>query len=249
VSLGVSRHLCDKALSEYPWYNESMDTHSTTTIDKFEGENFFLSNFSPSPMRITLLGKAWDFATGEHAFQVAKIASSPWSDERKLAWVTEMSQTSSPNDAKYMGRSIDIDPARWDQIAYRSMVRTQEVKYEQNPDLKQRLLATGAATLIEGNRHGDRIWGQVNGVGKNQLGVILMDLRKEFVLDELLASVWDVLDARQEIEKTATDEEQRNFVELDNLHNKFASYMKAAGAKYDFGTPSSPNSQLFGNQR
>lgn len=34
--------------------------------------------------------------------------------------------------------------------------------------------------LEEGNTHGDKVWGTVNGVGENRLGKILMRLREEF---------------------------------------------------------------------
>ena len=50
-------------------------------------------------------------------------------------------------------------------------------KFTQNQFLKEKLLATGDAYLIEGNTWGDRVWGQVNGVGQNRLGKILMEVR------------------------------------------------------------------------
>ncbi len=61
------------------------------------------------------------------------------------------------------------------------------LKLEQHPDLKQKLIETGNAVLIEDctkrNREAARIWGQVkvNGkwVGQNVLGQIWMDLRSE----------------------------------------------------------------------
>ena len=37
----------------------------------------------------------------------------------------------------------------------------------------------GDACLIEGNNWGDRVWGQVNGVIANNLGIILMRVRDE----------------------------------------------------------------------
>ena len=53
-----------------------------------------------------------------------------------------------------------------------------EAKFEQNPQLREMLLATGDAYLEEGNTWGDRTWGTVNGVGANNLGRILMDVRE-----------------------------------------------------------------------
>ncbi len=51
------------------------------------------------------------------------------------------------------------------------------------PDLRQALLDTGAAELIEGNNWGDRQWGRVlvkgKWIGQNQLGKLLMQVRDE----------------------------------------------------------------------
>ena len=46
-----------------------------------------------------------------------------------------------------------------------------------NPHLKELLLATGTAELIEGNTWNDTYWGVCNGKGKNMLGKTLMDCR------------------------------------------------------------------------
>jgi hypothetical protein len=48
-----------------------------------------------------------------------------------------------------------------------------------NSELRQKLLATEDAILIEGNTWGDTFWGVCKGVGKNHLGKILMAIRKE----------------------------------------------------------------------
>ena len=54
-----------------------------------------------------------------------------------------------------------------------------KAKFTQDEALKTNLLKTGDAILIEGNTWGDKIWGQVNGVGENNLGKILMRIREE----------------------------------------------------------------------
>jgi hypothetical protein len=45
--------------------------------------------------------------------------------------------------------------------------------------LREKLIGTGAAMLIEGNTWGDTYWGVCNGEGYNHLGRLLMDLRDE----------------------------------------------------------------------
>lgn len=52
-------------------------------------------------------------------------------------------------------------------------------KFMQHKELRHALLATGNRILTEGNSWGDRFWGQVNGTGENQLGIILMDIREK----------------------------------------------------------------------
>ena len=54
-------------------------------------------------------------------------------------------------------------------------------KFMQNPYLAARLVATGTMPLEEGNRWGDTFWGVDvrTGKGENNLGKILMKVRKE----------------------------------------------------------------------
>lgn len=44
---------------------------------------------------------------------------------------------------------------------------------------------TGNRELIEENTWGDTFWGTVNGVGKNKLGLILMDVRRDHQVYQL----------------------------------------------------------------
>lgn len=48
-----------------------------------------------------------------------------------------------------------------------------------SPELRQRLLDTGAEELIEGNYWGDRFWGVCAGSSANHLGKLLMKIRGE----------------------------------------------------------------------
>ena len=60
------------------------------------------------------------------------------------------------------------------------MFKLVQAKFQQHPDLKMRLLATGDAVLVEGNTWNDVVWGvNQNGVGENHLGKILMRIRDE----------------------------------------------------------------------
>ena len=44
--------------------------------------------------------------------------------------------------------------------------------------MMEKLILTGDSYLEEGNTWNDRYWGVCNGVGKNKLGEILMQVRK-----------------------------------------------------------------------
>lgn len=52
-------------------------------------------------------------------------------------------------------------------------------KFTQNPELLDKLKATGDAILIEGNYWHDTFWGVCEGKGKNYLGKIIMKIRAE----------------------------------------------------------------------
>ena len=52
-------------------------------------------------------------------------------------------------------------------------------KFSTNAELKDFLLETGEAHLIEGNGWGDTFWGVSGGKGENHLGKILMEVRQE----------------------------------------------------------------------
>ena len=154
---------------------------SDESISSFKNEHFFLSNFSVSPIVINYGGTEYIMPTGEHCFHAMKMAATDMTEAEKHEWLETMSKAKTPNESKRLGRSIKIDMEKWDRISYGCMVRTQFLKFSQNKDLAEKLKSTGSAPLIEGTTWGDRLWGvDENGIGKNQLGEILMELRSKF---------------------------------------------------------------------
>lgn len=141
-------------------------------IISFTEPNFFLSNFSPAAVRLNDLHDAeMTFPTVEHAYQAAKTLD-----------IYERSQilhAETPAEAKQLGRQSTIR-TDWEQVKLGVM---RDLLYQKfaHADLAQRLLATGDATLIEGNTWDDRFWGAVNDdgqwVGENHLGRLLMEVR------------------------------------------------------------------------
>lgn len=140
---------------------------SEDRIEEFRREYEFLSNFYPSP--VTYNGVT--YPTSEHAYQAAKATSKR--DHDKILYAKR------PGDAKRIGKHIPRNKAMIrDEGRIRVMREVVQAKFEQNPDLAEKLLATEEAKLIEGNTWGDQFWGAVNGRGDNHLGRILMDVRR-----------------------------------------------------------------------
>ena len=137
----------------------------TKDIRGFHNEYYFLSNFYASP----IIHDSILFPTVEHCFQAEKTLNQ---DIRRT-----ISLCKTPSEAKYMGRSVNLRDD-WEDIKYGRMKLFVNKKFK-IPALKKYLLATGDALLVEENTWNDRIWGTVNGKGKNLLGKILMEVRSD----------------------------------------------------------------------
>ena len=133
-------------------------------INSFRDENYFLSNFYEAPVKYDGIL----YQNNEAAFQAQKYANK--ADRQRFV---DLNST----EARHLGRKISLRKD-WEQVKISIMREIVEAKFEQNPQLREMLLATGDAYLEEGNTWGDRTWGTVNGVGANNLGRILMDVRE-----------------------------------------------------------------------
>lgn len=136
-------------------------------IDSFRGEYHFLSNFHTSPF--TLDGMSC--LNVEAGFQAMKTLDP--ADRRRIAAMAD------PSEAKRAGRRVRLRPD-WEEVKDRVMLDLVTAKFQQNPDLAEKLLATGDAELCEGNTWHDSYWGvdAATGRGRNQLGKTLMQIRE-----------------------------------------------------------------------
>lgn len=134
-------------------------------IRQFRGDFFFLSNFYNCPVAY----KQLTYTNNEAAFQAQKCVS----DTERIQF-TKLS----PSEAKRLGRRVSLRKD-WEDVKVSIMEEVVRAKFTQNAELADKLLATGDAHLEEGNTWGDRVWGTVNGIGANQLGIILMKIRAE----------------------------------------------------------------------
>lgn len=153
-------------------------------ITSFDGKYDFLSNFYEFPVEFTGAdGASVAFPTNEHAFQAAKYLAYSGPVEAKVDYVDQILNAPTPAKAKYIGRSISINPGTWDAMRINVM---REVCYRKFlvPTMRSRLLSTGSEMLVEGNTWGDTFWGRCEGRGQNYLGVILMELRGHFRFHE-----------------------------------------------------------------
>ena len=77
-----------------------------------------------------------------------------------------------------MGKNIYMR-RDWNDIKDNIMYEICYNKFSQNELLKEKLINTGDALLIEGNTWHDTYWGMCNNKGQNKLGKILMRVREE----------------------------------------------------------------------
>jgi len=134
-------------------------------IGPFEGKYEFLSNF----FMIDIEYNGIVFKSTEHAYQAMKASN--FEDMMLVA------NAETPGKCKRIGRKIQMRPD-WEVAKFRIMKDVCRVKFS-IPEMKKLLLETGDDEIIEINTWGDVTWGQVDGVGENHLGRILMELRNE----------------------------------------------------------------------
>lgn len=136
-------------------------------INAFRGDYDFLSNFYPCQIEYDGI---W-YQNAEAAFQAQKCIN----EEDKQVFCGL-----SAAKAKRRGRQVSLR-ADWECVKFRLMEEIVRAKFNQNPHLAEKLLATGDRPIAEGNTWGDTCWGVdiQSGKGDNHLGKILMKVRSE----------------------------------------------------------------------
>jgi ribA/ribD-fused uncharacterized protein len=142
---------------------------------------FYRANEKPYGVFSNLYRSAVEFEgklypTAEHAYQAGKAAKPEVRD-----WILSAPSPSLAAMAAHGLYAWDIVP-NWAQIKFDRMRRVLKAKFTQHPKLAEILLSTGALRLVEAgtvNNAVNRLWGEVNGVGQNMLGIMLMELRDE----------------------------------------------------------------------
>ena len=146
----------------------------------FCGEYAFLSNFYPCKITIW---KNMTFNSVEIAFQASKCAD----EEDRLKFINFTAEES--GKAKRLGRKVRLI-SNWEDVKVSYMKYLLEKKF-QNPQLRQMLIDTGSEELIEFNTWNDTFYGVCNGIGKNELGKLLMEIRDVEISKDKLEKVCD----------------------------------------------------------
>jgi ribA/ribD-fused uncharacterized protein len=142
-------------------------------INSFNGKYRFLSNFHISPA----VFEGQTFPSVEHGFQAAKTTD--------IGVRKTFNNSMTPGDSKRAGRKLPLR-ADWESVKFRVMEDLLRSKFSLDNRLAEQLIATGSEELVEGNTWNDRCWGVCNGAGQNNLGILLMKIRRE--LNENIAA-------------------------------------------------------------
>ncbi|MGH8611969.1 MAG: NADAR family protein [Gammaproteobacteria bacterium] len=130
--------------------------------------------------RRPMLFEGCEYPTAEHAYQAGKALEPEVRD-----WILSAPTPSLVAMAAHGLYTWDVVP-NWSNIKFDRMRRVLRAKFTQHEDLKQLLLSTSEARLVEAGKIGNavnRTWGEVNGKGLNMLGILLMEVRAELSKD------------------------------------------------------------------
>lgn len=134
-------------------------------IKGFQGEHRWLSNF----WKCNIVFKNTMFKSSENAYQASKATTKEMFD--KFIDI-------SPAEAKKLGKIISII-ADFKSFKLDIMYEIVSYKFNNNEDLKIKLIETKECYIEETNVWGDTFWGVYNGKGSNNLGKIIMKVRSE----------------------------------------------------------------------
>ena len=116
------------------------------------------------------------FATSEHAYQAGKARKKVVRD-----WILSAPTSGLVAMAAHGLYTWDIN-SDWSKVKFDRMRQVLRAKFSQHEDLRELILSTGQARLVEMatvDSPVNRVWGEVDGKGQNMLGVILMEIREE----------------------------------------------------------------------
>ncbi|KAJ8475830.1 hypothetical protein OPV22_019557 [Ensete ventricosum] len=151
------------------------------------------SNYSPHPIQMAdENGNYLTWSTMEHYYQAHKFVGVDNPLAKDAFEQTKMAK--SPEEASRLGRKLqrqhpEVVRADWDSAKIDIMYRALKCKFSTYPHLKAMLCSTAGSVLVEASPH-DLFWGGGReGEGLNYLGMLLMQLRTEFLEESSKTSV------------------------------------------------------------
>lgn len=132
----------------------------------FRGEKYFLSNMYPCNVKINVNEGIYTMKSSETVFQALGCPEN-------LTDFLPLNGFEAKKLSKKLPRRADWFDVNLDVMRY-----ALRCKFTQNPDLAAKLIAIDGE-IVEENTWHDTFWGVCNGVGKNWLGKLLMELRDE----------------------------------------------------------------------
>lgn len=164
--------------------NEVVEVRPQTERDEI---HFYRSNEKPyGPLsnlyRCAIVFEGTIFPTSEHAYQAGKARK-----QEVREWLLAAPSPALVAMAAHGLYVWDVHPD-WSKTKFDRMRGVLYAKFTQHPKLKELLLSTGNKRLVEAatvDNAVNRLWGEVNGKGKNMLGVLLMELRDKLCAENM----------------------------------------------------------------
>ncbi len=182
-------------------FGEAPEKARDVDVLEFKGENAWASNMYRAPV---LWGEQITpprlYDCNEVPYVLAKTLDS--SARARIMDIYARAEEAKPGSGSYAvkkaGRDVPLRPD-WDMVKLDVMRSLVEDKFRRNPELAQRLLATGKGHIQEGNTWGDTFWGvsivdMPNrnikvGEGRNNLGLIVTGVRDMLVSEKAAGSI------------------------------------------------------------
>ena len=182
----------EKVLKEY----EENKIYFNSKIKKYN----YLSNFGLYPFISTVygdIGKEYEWKSVEHYFQASKFSGED--NKENIEYIEEIQQAKTPAISKKLGSikkpkngarlredwnkdtTEKLDDGTILKLKDLVMLQGLTYKFDSHPEIKEKLIKTYPSILIEESKT-DSYWGNgKDGKGKNMLGKILMELRKQYL--------------------------------------------------------------------
>ena len=154
----------------------------------------FLSNYYDAP--ITIDGEQWRSselyyqAQKSHAPEYREAIRNAKNSDHAKGLGSDPSRSRKARKRSWFQGRLDALRTDWHDVKLNVMEKAVRAKFQQNPELRALLLATGESEIVEDSAH-DLFWGMGrNGQGENQMGRLLMKVR-QVIRDLTLANPED----------------------------------------------------------